>query len=129
VVMPAARMYDATSTARANTHIRHVDRVLYCMLGAHQRVCRMRSAVYSSSHCRGLYELHRIQKDVALEWFAARREVDGITSSTQKRVGRTKREQDRNFDVRLHMGRALAHIGAWFATPCIQRCSALVERA
>lgn len=53
----------------------------------------------SADVIKGLYELHRVQKDVALEWFAARREVDGITSSTQKRVGRTKREQDRNFEA------------------------------
>ncbi len=48
----------------------------------------------------GLYELHRLPRDVAKEWFAARRAADGISSSTQKRTGRASlREKDRDIEV------------------------------
>eukprot|EP00198_Chlamydomonas_reinhardtii_P010041 XP_001699378.1 predicted protein [Chlamydomonas reinhardtii] len=48
---------------------------------------------------RGLYELHRLSRDVVSEWFAARRAADGITSSTQKRTARPSlRERDRDVE-------------------------------
>ncbi|KAG2436647.1 hypothetical protein HXX76_006175 [Chlamydomonas incerta] len=48
---------------------------------------------------RGLYELHRLSRDVVNEWFAARRAADGITSSTQKRTARPSlRERDRDVE-------------------------------
>ena len=37
-----------------------------------------------SSH-RGVFELHRLTREIVLEWLARRREADGIVSSTQKR--------------------------------------------
>lgn len=35
--------------------------------------------------CRGLWDLHRLNRETALQWLKARREQDGITSSEQKR--------------------------------------------
>lgn len=53
----------------------------------------------SADMLRGLYELHRLPRDVAKEWFAARRAADGISSSTQKRTGRASlREKDRDIE-------------------------------
>ncbi|GIL56475.1 hypothetical protein Vafri_11831 [Volvox africanus] len=66
-------------------------------------VVRTLEAVYdrtpfpSADVLRGLFELHRVTREVATEWFAARRAEDGITSSTQKRAGRVSlREKDRD---------------------------------
>lgn len=39
---------------------------------------------------RGIWELHKLKREVALEWFKMRREVDGITSSTQRRHERPR---------------------------------------
>ncbi|GFR40457.1 hypothetical protein Agub_g1015 [Astrephomene gubernaculifera] len=53
----------------------------------------------SADVVRGLFELHRLPRDMALEWFAARREADGITSSTQKRTARpSQRQKDRDIE-------------------------------
>ncbi|KAG2424068.1 hypothetical protein HYH02_015247 [Chlamydomonas schloesseri] len=53
----------------------------------------------SADVVRGLYELHRLSRDVVSEWFAARRAADGITSSTQKRTARPSlRERDRDVE-------------------------------
>ncbi|GIL83844.1 hypothetical protein Vretimale_10864 [Volvox reticuliferus] len=66
-------------------------------------VLRTLEAIYdrtpfpSADVLRGLFELHRVSREVAAEWFAARRAEDGITSSTQKRSGRVSlREKDRD---------------------------------
>ncbi|GLI60056.1 hypothetical protein VaNZ11_001908 [Volvox africanus] len=66
-------------------------------------VLRTLEAVYdrtpfpSADVLRGLFELHRVPREVATEWFAARRAEDGITSSTHKRPGRLSlREKDRD---------------------------------
>ena len=39
----------------------------------------------STPLARGVFELHRLTREVVLEWLAKRREADGIVSSTQKR--------------------------------------------
>jgi hypothetical protein len=39
----------------------------------------------SPKSCRGLWDLHRLNRDQAIAWFTARREADGIVSSEQKR--------------------------------------------
>ncbi|KAG1675688.1 hypothetical protein FOA52_002397 [Chlamydomonas sp. UWO 241] len=44
-----------------------------------------RSPFPSDDVIRGVWELHRLQRDVVLEWLGKRREVDGIVSSSQKR--------------------------------------------
>jgi len=44
-----------------------------------------RTAFPSDEIIRGLWDLHKLNRDTALQWFMARREQDGIASSEQKR--------------------------------------------
>ncbi|EFJ40069.1 homeodomain protein, partial [Volvox carteri f. nagariensis] len=82
-------------------------------------VLRTLEAIYdrtpfpSADVVRGLYELHRLPRDAATEWFAARRAQDGISSSTEKRSGRVSlREKDRDLQFAGGAGRVRAAAAA-----------------
>lgn len=57
----------------------------------HHRRRRHHILMHARTRARsGLWDLHRLHRDVAIQWFEQRRAVDGIESSTQKRRSKAR---------------------------------------
>ncbi|GFH27782.1 uncharacterized protein HaLaN_26162 [Haematococcus lacustris] len=61
----------------------------------------------SNEVVKGMWDLHRINRDTALTWFKSRRESDGILSSEQKRPSRQSSDEFEDEDIE-HGGHASA---------------------
>lgn len=68
--------------------MQHADIMCTCLVCA--GVVSLTMALFAAPGCRGLWDLHKLHRDRALQWFQKRREQDGVAPSRHSRTSRER---------------------------------------